>query len=51
MKFPYTIKSYSLPPNSRGAGITMHVDKIQENVPIDNSKFAKPAAKPAASGN
>jgi hypothetical protein len=44
-KFPYTIKSYSLPPNSRGAGITMHVDKIQENVPIDNSKFAKPAAK------
>ncbi len=51
VKFPYTIKSYSLPPNSRGAGITMHVDKIQENVPIDNSKFAKPAPKPAASGN
>jgi photosynthetic reaction center cytochrome c subunit len=50
VKFPYTIKSYSLPPNSRGAGITMHVDKIQENVPIDNGKFAKPAPKPA-SGN
>jgi hypothetical protein len=47
-KFPYTIKSYSLPPNSKGNGITMHVDKIQENVPIDNSKFAKPAAKPTA---
>jgi hypothetical protein len=44
-KFPYTIKSYSLPPNSRGADATMHVAKIQENVAIDNSRFAKPAAK------
>jgi photosynthetic reaction center cytochrome c subunit len=51
VKFPYTIKSYSLPPNSRGAGVTMHVQNIQENVPIDDSKFAKPAAKPAGSGN
>ncbi len=51
VKFPYTLKSYSLPPNSRGAGITMHIQNIQENVPIDNSKFAKPAPKPAASGN
>ncbi len=47
-KFPYTIKSYSLPPNTRGAGVTMHITNIQENVAIDNSKFAKPAAKAAA---
>jgi len=51
VKFPYTIRSYSLPPNSRGAGVTMHVEKIQENVPVDNSKFTKPAPKQAAGGN
>lgn len=45
VKFPYTIKSYSLPPNSRGADATLHVTNVQENVPIDNGKFAKPAAK------
>jgi len=45
VKFPYTIKSYSLPPDSRGADATMHVTGVQENVPIDNGKFAKPAAK------
>ena len=48
VKFPYLIKSYSLPPNTRGEGVTMQVTSVQENVPIDNSKFAKPAPKPAA---
>ena len=48
VKFPYTIKSYSLPPNSRGAGVTMHVTSIQENVTIDNDKFQKPEPKSAA---
>jgi photosynthetic reaction center cytochrome c subunit len=45
VKFPYTIKSYSLPPDSRGADATMHITNIQENVPVDNGKFAKPAAR------
>jgi hypothetical protein len=48
VKFPYTIRSYSLPPDSRGADATMHITNIQENVPVDNGKFAKPAAKAAA---
>lgn len=48
VKFPYLIKSHSMPPNTRGVGVTMQVTSVQENVPIDNSKFAKPAPKPAA---
>jgi len=49
VKFPYLITMD--PANADTvltAVATMRVTKVQDNAPVDNSKFAKPAPKPAA---
>ena len=38
----YLIRIAGLSP---AQGLTVHVEKVQDNVPIDNSKFDKPAPK------
>lgn len=42
VKVPYMIRIAGLTPNQ---GRTVHIEKVQDNVPIDNSKFDKPAPK------
>jgi photosynthetic reaction center cytochrome c subunit len=42
VKTPYLIRIAGLSP---AQGVTVHVEKVQDNVPIDNSKFDKPAPK------
>jgi len=49
VKFPYLITLY--PANARSelaTTATIRVTKVQDNAPIDASKFAKPESKPAA---
>ena len=49
VKFPYLI---TMDPANGDTVLTvvatLHVTKVQDNAPVDNSKFAKPAPKPAA---
>ncbi len=40
VKIPFLIRVTNAP-NQR---VTTHIQKVQDNAPIDNSKFAKPAA-------
>jgi hypothetical protein len=42
VKVPFTVQSYTWTQNT-----VTHVDKVQDNVAIDSSKFNKPAPKPA----
>jgi hypothetical protein len=48
VKFPFLIRS--IPANPLGAVVsrtTIRVEKVQDNAPIDDSKFVKPQSKPA----
>ncbi len=48
VKFPFLIRS--IPANPLGAVVsrtTIRVEKVQDNVPIDDGKFVKPQSKPA----
>jgi hypothetical protein len=47
VKYPYLIRS--IPANPLGAVVsrtTIRVEKVQDNVPIEDSKFVKPESKP-----
>jgi len=49
VKFPYLITIYPANEDSVPAtNATIHVTKVQDNAPLDNTKFAKPEAKSAA---
>jgi len=52
VKFPYLITMYPAVPgvrtNTPSVSTTIHVTKVQDNIPLDNSKFAKPETKAAA---
>ena len=52
VKFPYLITMYPAVPgvrtNTPSTSATIRVTKVQENVPLDNAKFAKPETKAAA---
>jgi hypothetical protein len=49
VKFPYLITMYPANEDSVPAtNATIHVTKVQDNAPLDNTKFAKPEAKSAA---
>jgi hypothetical protein len=39
LKVPFTIRTATL-----SSALTLHLSKIQYNVPVDDSKFAKPAS-------
>lgn len=52
VKFPYRITLYPAGPHIELAPTaTITVTKVQDNVPIDDTKFAKPETKAAAAGN
>ena len=49
VKIPFTIRMIpATPGNSLATVSTIKVEKVQDNAPIDNGKFAKPASKPPA---
>ena len=49
VKFPYLITMYPANEDSVPAtNATIHVTKVQDNAPLENTKFAKPEAKPVA---
>lgn len=48
VKVPYVIEvSPATPRTEFGVTVTIRVQKVEENVPIENSKFAKPQPRPA----
>jgi hypothetical protein len=49
VKFPYTITMSPANPRTVLSGTaTLYVTKVQDNAPLDSSKFAKPESKAAA---
>ena len=46
VKLPFAVKNTQ----ANGATLNFKIDKLEFNVPMDDSKFAKPASQPAASG-